>query len=140
MKPTTNRNVILTRSGFDETFKLDAAQNRLSSGKSAEEIAEELGINSQQLYAWKKRLAPAEAGGRAELCFDWDLKMGHRYSIHILQERPFTDPNLTSKDVKQANAPAYALRVGPGYKLVNTLMFSLPLTANQSACQTPASE
>ena len=50
---------------FDETFKREAVQNWLSSGKSAEVIAGELGINSNLLYAWRKSFAPADAGGRA---------------------------------------------------------------------------
>jgi transposase-like protein len=50
---------------FDETFKSQAVQNWLASGKSAETVAQELGINSNLLYAWKKRFAPADAGGRA---------------------------------------------------------------------------
>jgi len=50
---------------FDETFKREAVQNWLSSGKSADVIAGELGINSNLLYAWRKSFAPAEAGGRA---------------------------------------------------------------------------
>jgi transposase-like protein len=50
---------------FDETFKREAVQNWLSSGKSAQTIAQELGINSNLLYAWKKRFAPADAAGRA---------------------------------------------------------------------------
>jgi transposase len=50
---------------FDETFKREAVQNWLSSGKSADVIAGELGINSNLLYAWRKSLAPAAAGGRA---------------------------------------------------------------------------
>lgn len=40
-------------------------QNWLSSGKSAEVIAQELGLHADRLYAWKKRFAPAVAGGRA---------------------------------------------------------------------------
>ena len=40
-------------------------QNWLSSGKSAEVIAGELGIRSNRLYAWKERFAPAAAGARA---------------------------------------------------------------------------
>lgn len=50
---------------FDETFKRQAVQNWLSSGKSAEVVAQELAIHSNLLYAWKKRFAPADAGGRA---------------------------------------------------------------------------
>lgn len=53
------------RRKFDEAFKREVVQNWLASGKSAEIIAEELGINANQLYAWKKRFAPADAGGRA---------------------------------------------------------------------------
>jgi len=48
----------ITRRKFDETFKREALNNWLSSGKSAEVIADELGINANQLYAWKKRFAP----------------------------------------------------------------------------------
>jgi transposase-like protein len=50
---------------FDETFKREAVQNWLSSGKSADVIAGELGINSNLLYAWRKCFAPADAAGRA---------------------------------------------------------------------------
>ena len=53
------------RRRFDETFKREAVQNWLASGKSAEVVGEELGLNANLLYAWKKRFAPADAGGRA---------------------------------------------------------------------------
>jgi len=48
---------------FDKTFKLEAVQNWLHSGKSAEVVGEELGIDANRLYAWRK-LVPAVAGGR----------------------------------------------------------------------------
>ena len=50
---------------FDENFKREAINHWLTSGKSAETIAQELDINSNLLYAWKKRFAPAASGGRA---------------------------------------------------------------------------
>jgi|SRR5438309_1839260 transposase len=53
------------RRKFDDTFRREAVNHWLSSGKSADVIARELGIHSNQLYAWRKRFAPAEAGGRA---------------------------------------------------------------------------
>lgn len=53
------------RRKFDETFKREAVNNWLASGKSAEVIAQELGINSNRLYAWKQCFAPADAGGKA---------------------------------------------------------------------------
>ena len=56
---------VKVRRKFDETFKREAVQNWLSSGKSAEVIAEELGLKANLLYAWKKRFAPTDAGGRA---------------------------------------------------------------------------
>jgi transposase-like protein len=49
---------------FDETFKREAVQNWLNSGKSAEVVGEELGITAKLLYSWRK-LVPAVAGGRA---------------------------------------------------------------------------
>jgi len=55
---------VQTRRKFDQTFKLEAVQNWLNSGKSAEVVGEELGINANLLYAWRK-LVPAGAGGRA---------------------------------------------------------------------------
>jgi transposase-like protein len=52
------------RRRFDETFKREAVQNWLGSGKSAAVVAEELGLTANLLYAWRK-LVPAAAGGRA---------------------------------------------------------------------------
>lgn len=64
MKPI-KENSFKTRRKFDETFKREAVQNWLSSGKSAEVIAQELGLGVNRLYAWRKRFAPAAAGGMA---------------------------------------------------------------------------
>jgi transposase InsO family protein/transposase-like protein len=50
---------------FDESFKRETVIHWLTSGKSAETIAQELEISANLLYAWKKRFAPADAGGRA---------------------------------------------------------------------------
>lgn len=61
MKPTP----VKIRRKFDEAFKREAVQNWLASGKAAEVVAQELGVRSNQLYAWRKRFAPADAGGRA---------------------------------------------------------------------------
>jgi transposase-like protein len=52
------------RRKFDKTFKHEAVQNWLHSGKSAQVVGEELGLNANLLYAWRK-LVPAVAGGRA---------------------------------------------------------------------------
>jgi transposase-like protein len=60
MKQTSVRE----RRKFDETFKREAVENWLHSGKSAEVVAEELGITANRLYAWRS-LVPTVAGGRA---------------------------------------------------------------------------
>ena len=57
-------NSVKTRRKFDETFKREAVQNWLNSGKSAEVVGEELGLTANLLYAWRK-LVPAVAGGRS---------------------------------------------------------------------------
>jgi len=54
---------VKVRRKFDETFKREAVQNWLQSGKSAEVIAQELGFAAGLLYSWKKLLAPAAGGG-----------------------------------------------------------------------------
>jgi transposase-like protein len=64
MKPIKETSV-KNRRKFDQTFKREAVQNWLSSGKSAETIAEELGLKPDRLYAWKRRFAPTDAGGSA---------------------------------------------------------------------------
>ena len=55
---------VKSRRKFDETFKREAVQNWLDSGKSAAVVGEELGLTANLLYAWRK-LIPAVAGGRA---------------------------------------------------------------------------
>ena len=55
---------VQNRRKFDQTFKREAVQNWLNSGKSAQVVGEELGINANLLYAWRK-LVPAGAGARA---------------------------------------------------------------------------
>ncbi len=52
-----------SRRKFDETFKREAVNNWLASGMSAEVVSEELGLSPGRLFAWKRRFAPADAGG-----------------------------------------------------------------------------
>ena len=46
------------RRRFDRTFKQEAVQNWLHSGKAASVVADELGITANCLYNWKKAFAP----------------------------------------------------------------------------------
>ena len=53
-----------SRRQFDETFKREAVMSWLRSGKSAQEVGQELGIDGSRLYLWKKSFAPELPGGR----------------------------------------------------------------------------
>lgn len=55
------KTTINARRKFDETFKREAVNNRLSSGKSADVIAQELGLKVERLYSWRKCFAPTPA-------------------------------------------------------------------------------
>src|SRR5271155_1984514 len=53
---------VRTHRKFDETFKREAVLNWLHSGKSAAVVGEELGINANLLYAWRKLVADVAGG------------------------------------------------------------------------------
>jgi transposase-like protein len=80
------------RRKFDETFKREAVQNWLNSGKSAEVVGEELGITANLLYAWRK-LVPAVAGVRATAAkpgsvadLQEQLEASHRENRHLREQ------------------------------------------------------
>ena len=47
---------------FDPTFKQEAVSLWQTSGKTAPQVAQELGINVDRLYHWKKDFAPPPGG------------------------------------------------------------------------------
>ena len=47
---------------YDEAFKRQAVEHWMLSGKSARQIALELGVNCQSLQNWKKRFKALPAG------------------------------------------------------------------------------
>ena len=91
-----------SRRKFDVTFKREAVSNWLSSGKSAETIAEELGLKAERLYAWRKRFAPADAGGRAAAGakprsyaeLQTDLDVATREIRHLKEQRDILKKTL----------------------------------------------
>jgi len=54
-----------TRRQYDPTFKREAVQNWVASGKSAEVVGQELGLSPGRLFTWRRLLFPAAAGGKA---------------------------------------------------------------------------
>src|SRR5947209_19467137 len=53
------------RRSFDETFKREAVNHWMSSGRPAVTVAAELGIHVNRIYICKRQYEPADAGGRA---------------------------------------------------------------------------
>src|SRR5436305_659536 len=51
------------RRKFDKAFKQRAVELWLNSGRTATEVAAELGIHPQRLSAWRRRFAPPPPGG-----------------------------------------------------------------------------
>ncbi len=72
-------NSVKTRRQFAETFKREAVQIWLASGKSAEVIAQELGLHADRLYAWKK------PGSVADLQSQLDTAL--RENRHLREQR-----------------------------------------------------
>lgn len=54
----------MKKRSYDKAFKEHAVNLWLSSGKSAQEVADELGIKRDRLYSWKETLASGPPGGR----------------------------------------------------------------------------
>lgn len=55
------------RKRYDPTFKAEAVALWQKSGKTAEEIADQLGIREGQLYVWKSTSEPRTGGLQADL-------------------------------------------------------------------------
>ncbi len=82
------------RRKYDPAFKLEAVQNWLASGKSAEVVAEELGITSGRLFAWRRRLTqtgvlvpttpPAKPVSTSDL--QSQLDAAHRELRHVREQ------------------------------------------------------
>lgn len=101
LKPIKENSVSVRRQ-FDPTFKREAVQNWLASGKSAEVVAKELGLLPKRLYAWRKRFAPADAGGKAAAgakpgsCADLQaqLEAALRENRHLREQRDILKKTL----------------------------------------------
>ena len=93
---------VKTRRKFDKIFKREAVQNWLASGKSAEVIAEELGITANRLYAWRERFGPADAGGKAAVgpksgsvaALQSQLEAALRENRHLREQRDILKKTL----------------------------------------------
>jgi transposase len=56
---------------YDKAFKEHAVNLWLASGKSAQEVANELGIKRDRLYTWKEALQAVPPGGKGGTAPNW---------------------------------------------------------------------
>ena len=101
---------VQTRRKFDATFKREAVQNWLNSGKSAEVVGPELGLNAHLLYAWRK-LVPTVAGGRATVAkpgsvaeLQGQLEAAQRENRHLREQCTILKKTLGILSEPSANA------------------------------------
>ena len=76
---------IKPRRKFDRTFKKEAVALWLNSGKSAPQIATELGIGENRLYLWRKKFAPVTAAKQADR--ESELETLRRENAHLREQR-----------------------------------------------------
>lgn len=80
------------RRKFDRNFKKEAVALWLNSGRSAREIARELGIGENRLYLWRKQLAPATAVQPADM--ESELQALRRENAQLRQQRDILKKTL----------------------------------------------
>jgi hypothetical protein len=73
---------VKTRRKFDETFKREAIQNWLVNGKSAEVIAQELGLKATGFMPGSIALPPRASGGGKNWFTRRPAKPVGRYPVH----------------------------------------------------------
>lgn len=97
---------------FDETFKREALNHWLCSGKSAGTVAAELGVHVNRLYLWKRQYQPADAGGRASAAAkpatlaqaQAQLEAAQREIRHLREQRDILKKTLGILSEPPANA------------------------------------
>jgi len=83
---------IKSRRKFDVTFKREAVALWVSSGKSAREVAAELGIPEKRLYVWKRGHAPASPSSQRQM--ESELAALRRENAHLRQQRDILKKTL----------------------------------------------
>ncbi len=111
MIKTKKQTPVRTHRKFDESFKRQAVGNWLSSSKSAEVIAWELGLSANLLYTWRKRFAPEEirrtsSGGKPASLADLQsqLDAAQRELARVRDQRDILKKTLGILSDPQPNA------------------------------------
>lgn len=90
-----------TRKRYDEAFKRSAVAHWQSSGKSASQVASELGLNPQSLKQWKARLGAAAAptGVRTVAELEAENRKLRRELLAVSQQRDILKKTWASSPV-----------------------------------------
>ena len=85
-----------SRKRHDEAFKRSAVQHWQSSGKSAAQVAGELGLNAHTLQQWKKRWGAAAPGAALRTVADLEAENRRlRCELHqVAQQRDILKKTL----------------------------------------------
>jgi transposase len=83
---------IKPRRKFDRNFKREAVALWLNSGRSAREIALELGIGENRLYLWRKKFAPVTPAKQADL--QDEVQVLRRENAELRQQRDILKKTL----------------------------------------------
>ena len=95
-----------TRKRFDEAFKRSAVAHWQSSGKSATQVASELGLNPQSLKQWKLRLGgePPATGLRTVAELEAENRRLRREAQQLAQQRDILKKTLGILSAPSENA------------------------------------
>jgi transposase-like protein len=91
-KAVPTADAVKPRRKFDVTFKKDAVALWLGSGKSAEQIGQELGIGANRLYLWRKHYAPATPAQQVQM--EDELTALRRENALLRQQRDILKKTL----------------------------------------------
>jgi transposase len=83
---------IKSRRKYDRNFKKEAVALWLNSGKSARQVASELGVGENRLYSWRSKLAPVTPAKEADL--ENELQALRRENAELRQQRDILKKTL----------------------------------------------
>jgi len=92
---------------YDENFRRNAVELWLTGGKSAQQIAAELGITDQSLQRWRKELAalpPTGPGQRSVLQLEEENRRLKRELLHVSRQRDILKKTLGILSEPSGNA------------------------------------
>lgn len=90
--PTSPEEPIKARRKYDRTFKKEAVALWLNCGKSARQVAAELGIAESRLYSWRSEFGPTTPAQEADMAAQ--LEALRRENAELRQQRDILKKTL----------------------------------------------